>query len=141
MSAEKTAYGAPAGPAGGAVRRTGLAKALAVVVALECLSIVVQAITAGSFLNGNDSMKDVHAKGAAAVIVLALIQLVLSVVHWRKRGPGWLALASTALLVLVVAQAAVGGSHNLAVHVPLGVITFGVAVALATWVWQPRRGA
>ncbi|MEV5986512.1 hypothetical protein AB0L85_16080 [Streptomyces sp. NPDC052051] len=139
MSTQKTGLGAP--PNGGAAAvRSGLGRTLSVVITLEALAVLVQAVTAGSFLNGDDAMKDVHATGATAVLVLALIQLVLAVLLWRpKRGPGWLPLAGLLLLVMTVAQAMVGGDHNLAVHVPLGMATFGVSIALVVWAWAPRR--
>ena len=141
MSTQQTDLGAPRN-GGSTAARSGLGRALSAVITLEALSVLVQAITAGSFLNGDDAMKDAHATGATAVMALALIQLVLAIVLWRpKHGPGWLPLASLALLVMTVAQAMVGGEHNLAVHVPLGMATFGVTTALAVWAWASQRAA
>lgn len=143
MATDKSVMGEPRGAVAGARepgRRSGLEWALSVVISLEAVSVIVQAITAGSLLGGADGMKDAHAIGAGAVIIVALVQVVLAVLLWRPgRGPGWPALASLLLLAVDVVQAAVGGEHDLTVHVPLGVATFGIAVALTVWAWAPRR--
>jgi hypothetical protein len=125
--------------------RSPLYLALRIVVALQVLAILVQAVTAGQLLNGDDGMKNVHGAGAGAVHLLGLVQVVLAVLWWRPgRGAGWPALASLVLLIGGFVQSAVGGSHNLAVHVPLGVSLLGLGVAIAVWAWWPgsavRRG-
>ena len=143
MTTDKSVIGGArtvaAGPADAV--RSGIGRVLSVLITLEAAAIVLQAATAGAFLNGDDGMKSVHAGGAGAVIIIALLQLVFAILLWRpKHGPGWPALASLLLLVMTVVQSAVGGEHALGVHVPLGVLTFGVAAALTVWAWQPRRG-
>jgi hypothetical protein len=44
---------------------------------------------------------------------------------------------SVLVMLAGFAQSAVGGSGNLAVHVPLGVAMFGLAVLLTGWAWLP----
>jgi hypothetical protein len=119
--------------------------ALRIVVSLQVVAILVQAVTAGQLLNGDDGMKDVHGTGASVVHLLGLVQVVLAVLWWRPgRGAGWPALASLVLLIAGFVQSAVGGNHNLAIHVPLGVSLLGLGVAIAVWAWWPgsavRRG-
>jgi heme A synthase len=58
--------------------------------------------------------------------LLALIQVVLAVLVWRRgHGPGWLAVASVALLVAPLVQNVLGMTSQVAVHVSLGVAIFG----------------
>ncbi|MEU0519942.1 hypothetical protein [Streptosporangium sp. NPDC006007] len=112
---------------------------LRIVVALNAVAILVQAVTAGRLLNGGAA--GAHAMGAGAVHLLGLVQLVAAVVLWRPgRGPGRPALASLALLLLGFAQSAVGGAGNTALHVPFGVTLFGGVVAMVVWTW-PRAGS
>ena len=62
--------------------------------------------------------------------LLALLAVVLAVVLWRSGGPGWIALASLALLLAIVVQSAMGQGGQVAVHVPLGVAILGLIGAL-----------
>jgi hypothetical protein len=75
--------------------------------------------------------------GALAVHVLELAQLVAAVLVWRPgRGAGWPALVGLAILLLGFVQSAMGGSGVLAVHVPLGMVVFGLSVWLLVWAWR-----
>ncbi|HZA82846.1 MAG TPA: hypothetical protein VFC13_15475, partial [Actinomycetes bacterium] len=62
--------------------------------------------------------------------LLALLAVVLAVVLWRSGGPGWIGLASLALLLAIIVQNAMGQSGQVAVHVPLGVAILGLVGAL-----------
>ncbi|PZG45426.1 hypothetical protein C1I98_15585 [Spongiactinospora gelatinilytica] len=131
--------------AAGSTRTAGRAGAvltsLRVAVALHGLSILVQAVTAGQMIGGAD-MRGLHGTGAAAVHVLGLVQLVLAVVYWRAgRGPGWPAAASLVLFLLGFGQSMTGGMGAAATHVPLGLLTFGVAVAILVVVFRPVRAS
>ena len=93
---------------------------------------------AGQFLDGNDDLASVHGMNAAFVLVTALVMLVAAVLLWRPgHGAAWPVGGSRLLLVLVFVQSVLGGSGLLAVHVPLGVLLFGSAVAMLGWVWSP----
>ncbi|RBQ19700.1 hypothetical protein DP939_13305 [Spongiactinospora rosea] len=129
--------------AAGSTRTAGRAGAvvtsLRVAVALHVASILVQAVTAGQMIGGAD-MRGLHGAGSAAVHVLGLVQLVLAVVYWRAgRGPGWPAAASLVLLLLGFGQSMTGGMGAASTHVPLGLLTFGVAVAILVVVFRPAR--
>jgi hypothetical protein len=63
--------------------------------------------------------------------LLALIQVVLAVLVWRRcHGPGWLAIASVGLLLALLVQNLLGQTSQLAVHLPLGVAIFGLVGTL-----------
>jgi hypothetical protein len=62
--------------------------------------------------------------------LLALLAVVLAVLVWRSGGPGWIALASLALLLAIILQNTMGQSGQVAVHVPLGVAILGLIGAL-----------
>jgi hypothetical protein len=108
--------------------RSGIARALQVVLRLLAALVFAQAIFAGLFLDGNDAWRDWHAtNGILLIPLLALVEVVLAVLVWRSgRGPGWIALASVGLLLAIGAQVALGYTDQVAVHVPLGVAILGL---------------
>jgi hypothetical protein len=108
--------------------RSGIARALNVVLRLLAALVFAQAVFAGLFLDGNEAWRDWHAlNGMLLLPLLALVEVVLAVLVWRSgRGPGWIALASGGLLLAVFIQAGMGQSSQLAVHVPLGVAILGL---------------
>lgn len=108
--------------------------ALRVLIVLTGLAILAQALFAGMFLGGDAGMREVHGAGAPVVLGLSVIQLVVAVLYWRPwRGSGFPALASLVLVIATVGQAMTGGSGATAVHVPLGMLMFGLVVWLAVW--------
>lgn len=108
--------------------RSGIARALQVVLRLLAALVFAQAIFAGLFLDGNDAWRDWHTtNGTLLIPLLALVEVVLAVLVWRSgRGPGWIAPASVGLLLAIGAQVALGYTDQVAVHVPLGVAILGL---------------
>jgi hypothetical protein len=98
---------------------------------LTAVLLLVQPILAGQFLyNGKNDLEDVHEMLANVIFVTAAGQLVLAFLARRTYGIGLLGHNAT-LLVLVVAQIGLGyaGRDNedqLAYHIPLGVLLFGM---------------
>jgi hypothetical protein len=75
-----------AGPArtGAETRRGGgLHAALRIIISLQALAILGQAVTAGQFLNGSGGLKGAHGAGAGIVHLLAVLQVILAVLWWR----------------------------------------------------------
>jgi hypothetical protein len=137
MEVDHGQKGSPAGavrkdrPGGGKLRVT-----LRIVTSLQVLAIIMQAVTAGQILNGADGATGVHGAGAGAVHLLGVIQVIVAVLYWKPgRGTGWAAVTSLVLLVAGFAQSAMGDSHNLAVHIPLGVGLLALATTIAVWAW------
>lgn len=117
----------------------GLA-ALRVLIILNGLAILAQALFAGMFIGGDAAMRNVHGMGAFAVLILGVVQLVVAVLYWRPwRGSGFPALASLVLVLAAVVQSITGGSGVTAVHVPLGMLMFGLVIWLVVWALLPAR--
>jgi hypothetical protein len=111
--------------------RPGIAVALHLLLRLLALLVFAQAVFAGLFLDGNAAWRQWHAvNGMLLIPLLALLAVVLTVLLWRSGGPGWIALASLALLLAIVVQNAMGQTSQVAVHVPLGVAILGLIGAL-----------
>ena len=90
----------------------GLLKASTVFLAA---TLLVQGITAGLLLSGEGGSSVHHATGPLVTVAM-VVQLVAALLVWRV----------------------VGGSGDLAVHVPLGVALFGVSTVLVAQVWSRR---
>jgi hypothetical protein len=110
------------------VRQPGIGRAMQVVLRLLAAAVFAQAILAGLFLDGGDAWRVWHAVNGMLVLpLLALIQVVLAVLVWRRgRGPGWLPITSMGLLLVLLIQNALGMTSQVAVHVPLGLAIFGL---------------
>jgi hypothetical protein len=132
MAVEGTSHTWRDRPAPVGVRRRALAREMRLVLWLLAVSVVAQAILAGLFLDRHDARRDWHAaNGMVLLPLLALVQAVLAVLVWRPgRGPSLPAIASVGLLVAILLQIAMGQASQLAVHVPLGVASFGLVGAL-----------
>ncbi|MFI9449575.1 hypothetical protein [Amycolatopsis sp. NPDC052450] len=116
------------------VRFFGLLKASTVFLAA---TLLVQGITAGQLLSGGSG--GLHHATGPFVTVAMVFQIVAAVLVWRVgNGSARYLVVSTVLLVLVSVQFLVGGSGDLAVHVPLGVALFGASTVLVAQVWAPR---
>jgi cytochrome bd-type quinol oxidase subunit 2 len=121
-------------------RHHGIVRAMQVVLWLLAVAVFAQAVLAGLFLDGGDAWRGWHAiNGMLVLPLLALVQVVLAVLVWRRDGgPGWLAVASVGLLLALLVQNALGQTSQLAVHLPLGVAIFGLVGTLM--VRRPRHG-
>ncbi|RSN58559.1 hypothetical protein DMH01_21135 [Amycolatopsis sp. WAC 04182] len=101
-------------------------------------TLLVQGITAGQLLSGAGGGGLHHATGPFVTVAMVL-QIVAAALVWRPgRGSARYLVVSAILLVLVSVQFVVGGSGDLAVHVPLGVALFGASAVLVAQVWTPR---
>lgn len=113
--------------------------ALRVVAVLHALSFVLQPVLAGLFLSGQDDAVDLHATNAVILVLLCLILTVLAFPAWR-RGLMPRAVFTTALglLVFEVVEMAVGSSHILWLHIPIGVLMMGGFATLMPLVMRPQ---
>ena len=114
-----------------------------------CSAILLQAITAGVFVNqdGRDSWVSVHGVIADVTWVVALAAAVVAFVRMRHTQR-LLWRAAAVLFVLLLAQTGVGhlitdgGVDGLiVVHVPLAMLIFGLAVWLSVATARASRGA
>jgi len=117
--------------------RPGLVNAFKVSCHVTTLFVILQAVLAGLFISGEElDAKDQHEVMADVIFLAVAVQLVLA---FLVRGWGqfrlmyWVA----ALLVLSVAQIGLGyasedNTFPEAVHIPLGVFIFGLALVIST---------
>jgi hypothetical protein len=117
--------------------RHGLVNAFKVFCHVTTLLTILQAALAGLFISGEDiDAKDQHELMANIIFVSVAVQLVLGflVRGWSQfRLMYWVG----ALFVLVIAQTGLGYASRdetlpEAVHVPLGVFIFGLALVIST---------
>ena len=116
---------------------------LRIVAAAFAVLVLLQAILAGQFLNSTENLRSVHrvvgeAMGfvALGVVWSALAMRRASAWHWR---------GSVALILLTSAQTGLGFAGRdvpaaAALHIPLGVVLFGLGVALAVVPGPSRTG-
>lgn len=128
-------------------------KAIAAIVGVLSLGVLAQAATAGVFVREQhrDGWINAHAGVAYVVALLALAAVVVALGMWRGKAGAQVVIAETVtLLVAVVIQIGIGpqigdldkaGTHPglLALHIPLALIIFGLALHLSTYVANVRR--
>jgi hypothetical protein len=130
-------------------------KAISAIVGTMSLGILVQAVTGGIFARetNHKGLINAHSGIAYLIAVLAVAAVVVAFVMWRGRAGGQLVIAETvAMLIAVAAQIGIGqkigdlgkgGTHPglLAIHIPLALIIFGLALHLSTSVANMRRSS
>ena len=101
---------------------------LQIAIALQTLTIFVQAISAGLLLNSSYG-ETLHSVGARVMYGASMLYVLAAVLAWRPGGgsprPIWHA---TGFLVLASVQVVLGIAHVPSVHLPLGVLMFGLSV-------------
>jgi hypothetical protein len=110
---------------------------LRVVSGLLVLSVLFQATTMGLYLDGHDSMLGMHRGGASLVGGLSILQVVAALLYFgRHRGRQARIVLTTSVgtLVAIILQMALGYTHSVAIHVPLGVALMAGLVRLSMMV-------
>jgi heme A synthase len=126
--------------------------AIASIVGFLALCILVQAVTGGDIAKEPQKSGLVHFHQGVGylVAVLAVATVVIALTMWWKKAGGQVVVAeSVALLVLVIIQVAIGQQIHkskhpgalLAIHVPIALLIFGIALHMSTFVATMRRGA
>lgn len=109
------------------------------IVLLVTLLVFIQPVLAGLFVTGDVGMLDLHSMTASFLAVLVFFQIVAAILVWRPgRGPAWPIAAGVATFVLVELQSGLGYARAVAVHIPFGVLLFGLSIAVLIGVWSPR---
>lgn len=105
-----------------------------VVVAINLLTILVQAIFAGQMLGGDDLAVTMHAYTTALIVLITVIHLSLSIVLKAKGvAPSWLIFTNAGLVAAVVLEGLCGRFHYIAIHVPLALAIFGGVLRHLLW--------
>ncbi|WP_433434982.1 hypothetical protein [Nonomuraea sp. CA-141351] len=112
---------------------------LRVAIILQTLAVFAAPITAGLLLS-SPSGRALHSVAAYGVFTVALLHLVAAILVWRPGGgsPRPI-LYALVFFGLTLAQIALGISHVKTLHVPLGVLMFGVSVLELSRVSAGRR--
>ncbi|MFC4529224.1 hypothetical protein [Sphaerisporangium dianthi] len=112
---------------------------LRIAITLQTVAVFVQAITAGLLLSapGGGAL---HSAGAYTLFVVAMVHPIVAILVWRPGGgsPRPI-LYAVGFLVLALAQIALGIAHVKIVHVPLGVLMFGMSVIQSARIWTGGR--
>ncbi|MBT2444081.1 hypothetical protein J7E93_29115 [Streptomyces sp. ISL-36] len=111
---------------------------LKVGIALQTLTLFLQAVTAGMLLTSSHGylLHDVGSKVMYAAVMLYLLAAVLA---WRLGGGSPRpVLYATGFLVLASAQVALGVAHVPSLHVPLGVVMFALSTLALCQTLSPR---
>ncbi|MFD8783230.1 hypothetical protein [Kitasatospora sp. NPDC059599] len=107
-------------------RSTGFLRAA---IALQTAAVLFQAVTAGLLLS-TSAGEVLHGVGARVMYGASMLYVLAAVLAWRPGGGSPRpVLHAAGFLVLASAQVVLGIAHVPAVHVPLGVLIFGLSVA------------
>ncbi|CAN3983512.1 hypothetical protein WN990_32130 [Kitasatospora purpeofusca] len=97
-------------------------------IAAQTVAIFYQAATAGLLLSTSYG-ETLHSVGARVMYGASMVYLLAAVLAWRPGGgPARPILYATGFLVLASAQVVLGVTHHPALHVPLGVLMFGLSL-------------
>lgn len=101
---------------------------LHVSIALQTLALLFQAVTAGLLLSSSHG-EVLHGVGARVMYGASMLYVLAAILAWRPGGgsPRPILYAS-GFLVLASVQVVLGIAHIPALHVPLGVVMFGLSV-------------
>ncbi|MEV6057993.1 hypothetical protein [Streptomyces sp. NPDC052107] len=101
---------------------------LQIAIALQTLTIFLQAVSAGLLLTSSYG-ETLHSVGARVMYGASMLYVLAAVLAWKPGGgsprPIWHA---SGFLVLASVQVVLGIAHVPSVHLPLGVLMFGLSV-------------
>ncbi|ARZ65886.1 membrane protein [Streptomyces albireticuli] len=97
-------------------------------IALQTVTIFLQAVSAGMLLTSSYG-ETLHSVGARVMYGASMLYVLAAVLAWKPGGgsprPVWHA---SGFLVLASVQVVLGIAHVPSVHLPLGVLMFGLSV-------------
>ncbi|MFB8273155.1 hypothetical protein ACFC96_42125 [Streptomyces sp. NPDC055955] len=101
---------------------------LQIAIALQTLTIFLQAVSAGLLLTASYG-ETLHSVGARVMYGASMLYVLAAVLAWKRGGgstrPVWHA---SGFLALASVQVVLGIAHVPSVHLPLGVLMFGLSV-------------
>jgi hypothetical protein len=97
-------------------------------IAVQTLTIFLQAISAGLLLSSSYG-ETLHSVGARVMYGASMLYVVAAVLAWKPGGGSPRpVLHATGFLVLASIQVVTGIAHMSSLHLPLGVLMFGLSV-------------
>lgn len=137
--AEPAGVPAPTGPAR---VPAWIVWSLRVTATLHLVTVLGQAVIAGMFVTGQVDLLAHHNLGAMITTALVGLQLIAAIALWRPgRGPLWPLGVSVLQVALVNVQIVLGQERMVAMHIPLAMVVFGMAVSMTAWTWRGQRRA
>ncbi|MFC6079636.1 hypothetical protein [Sphaerisporangium aureirubrum] len=101
---------------------------LRVAIILQTLAVSSAPVTAGLLLSA-PAGRPLHSVSAYAVFTTAVLHVITAILIWHPGGGSPRSLLyATAFLALTLTQIALGIAHMKALHVPLGVLLFGMSL-------------
>nr|WSW67638.1 hypothetical protein OG461_16260 [Streptomyces sp. NBC_00995] len=101
---------------------------LRIAIALQTLTIFLQAISAGLLLTSSYG-ETLHSAGARVMYGASMLSVLAAVLAWKPGGgPARPIGYASGFLVLASAQVVLGVAHVPSVHLPLGVLMFGLSL-------------
>ncbi|WP_326620451.1 hypothetical protein OHA57_34960 [Streptomyces anulatus] len=101
---------------------------LRIAIALQTLTIFVQAVSSGLLMTSPYG-ETLHSVGARVMYGASMLYVLAAVLAWKPGGGSPRpVLHASGFLVLASVQVAVGIAHLPAVHLPLGVLMFGLSL-------------
>jgi cytochrome b subunit of formate dehydrogenase len=97
---------------------------------------VAQAVLAGGFLAGHYDMLKMHLYSGVSMVTIALLQTVTVLFLRRAGGPAEVVRIGLILPVALAAQAALGATHILLLHIPIGAFMMVGLLRMMRWVWR-----
>ncbi|GGZ14907.1 hypothetical protein CP967_03090 [Streptomyces nitrosporeus] len=101
---------------------------LTIAVGLQTLTVFLQAVSAGLLLTSSYG-EALHSVGARVMYGASMLYVLAAVLAWKPGGgsprPVWYA---SGFLVLASVQVVLGIAHVPSVHLPLGVLMFGLSL-------------
>ncbi|MFG2951627.1 hypothetical protein [Streptomyces adustus] len=105
---------------------------LRIAIIIQTLTIFLQAVSAGLLLTASYG-ETLHSVGARVMYGASMLYVLAAVLAWKPGGgsprPVWHA---SGFLVLASIQVVLGIAHVPSVHLPLGVLMFGLSVLALT---------
>ncbi|GIH96041.1 hypothetical protein ACFFMN_42360 [Planobispora siamensis] len=101
---------------------------LRIAITLQTVALFTAPITAGLLLT-SPSGRTLHSASAYGVFAVAVLHLIVAILVWRPGGGSPRPILYAAgFLALVLAQVALGIAQMVTLHVPLGVLLFGLSL-------------
>ncbi|WP_329560979.1 hypothetical protein OG711_27080 [Streptomyces uncialis] len=112
---------------------------LQVAISLQTLALLFQTVTAGILLSSSHGYA-LHDIGSRVLYAASMLYVIAAILTWRPGGgPPRPILYATGFLVLASVQVASGVAHVTSLHVPLGMLMFGLSVLALVQVLSARR--
>lgn len=116
--------------------------ALRVIVTVNVALFVLQGLTGGEYLAGDESAMQLHGGFAISIHVATGLQTLAAALLWRfSQAPVWPTLLSGIAFAVSFGQAALGSGGTLNAHLPLAMVLLVMVMLVLAWAWaRPIRG-